>query len=286
MTIKVHKAEHIIFVGLRLDRAPIIIKEEVYAKAMLFKFLVQRLRFPEQEYELHRAINKIYKRTEDLEYFCMENEDDYRVDFIKMVGINMLRLIQIELTDVTSDFNQMARYEASRAIKQAIVVKQSNENQNTLKRTTKTLEQPKPIVNIENQRGYEVVMERSDHLADGAQVIPEAFIQPKPSNKQLEEINSKKSEPISKSVSTRSAKNVKVIPSDGKFASNAKYGTLNTKNIRNSPPQRRTPQATNNLTFNLKSNNSSKKFLNTRETPTKFSTQQSGTKKSTSKSRL
>lgn len=93
MSGKILTAESIIFVGLRLDRAPVIMTEEQYTKTMLAKFMIQKLKNPDLEFEYERAIDKIKRRIEAIERFCFDYEEDYRVDFIKMVGINMARMV-------------------------------------------------------------------------------------------------------------------------------------------------------------------------------------------------
>jgi len=97
---KILRAESIIFVGLRLDRTPIILSEERYVRAMLQRFLLQRFKHPELEFEYQRALDKIKKRIDDIERFCITYEEDYRVDFIKMVGINMGRLCSMTEEDI------------------------------------------------------------------------------------------------------------------------------------------------------------------------------------------
>jgi len=309
MTIKFKRAEDIIFVGLRLDRVAMIIKEDHYAKQMLFKFLVQKWRFPETENELFRAVDKINKRAYDIENFCMVNEDDYRVEFIKMTGINMCRLIECEFSDSLSVFNENARLEAARIIKEAQMMKMSRQNaeannsgSNTgLRRSSQTLEKPKYIEQVkiepfrESPKVIEVYRKESD-LSSEAPEPKEPYMPKKQSIKKFEDSSSKKSEVLSKAergsqktneVSQKSARGVKTILSEvANFASNAKnaYGHVNSKMPRNSPPNRRTPQHNpSGLTFAL--GTVTTKGMRT-EPLTKKSSTKAFSKRSGSKSKL
>lgn len=82
---------------------------------MLQRFLLQRFKFPELEFEYKRAIDKIKKRIEDIEKFCVIYEEDYRVDFIKMVGINMGRLLDMTEEDIYELIEQSVALEEQKS---------------------------------------------------------------------------------------------------------------------------------------------------------------------------
>jgi hypothetical protein len=102
------KAEDLTFLSLRLDYIPTILLDEKYVLAIFEKLLRQSRIYPELLREYEFACKKVKDRCNQIEKFCIERSEDYRVGFLVSSGIRLEKIVGLGLEEIIEVRGQIA----------------------------------------------------------------------------------------------------------------------------------------------------------------------------------